>query len=163
MTTSRPAIFALWAMMALSSGGCKWFGRMPKTPPPPPPPAPAPAPSAPQPPPPAPAVHPRKPSPFPAPAPAPPQPPPPPAFGQILTPQQQAEFRRTYQQSAQSARQALSQLAGRALSRDQADTVNRIRSFLSRADEAQSKDPSTAAQLARRAEILARDLLSSVR
>ena len=90
-------------------------------------------------------------------------PPPPPAFGQILTPQQQAEFRRSYQQSAQFARQTLSQLSGRALSRDQADTANRIRSFLSQADEAQSKDPSVAAQLARRAELLARDLLNSLR
>jgi hypothetical protein len=87
----------------------------------------------------------------------------PPAFGQILTPQQQADFRKSYQQSAQSARQALGQIAGRALTRDQADTANRIRSFLSQADEAQPKDLSTAAQLARRAELLARDLLSSIR
>ncbi len=116
----------------------------------------------PQPPPPAPVVHPPKPKPEPAQAPA--QPPaPPPAFGQILTPQQQTEFRRSYQQSAQIARQTLSHLSGRALSRDQADTANRIRSFLSQADEAQSKDPSVAAQLARRAELLARDLLNSFR
>ena len=165
MMTSRPAIFALLAVMALSAGGCKWFRRTP-TPPPPPAPAPAPAPAAPQPPtstsPPAPVVHPPKPKPDPAQAPAQP-PPPPPAFGQILTPQQQTEFRRSYQQSAQFARQTLSQLSGRALSRDQADTANRIRSFLSQADEAQSKDPSVAAQLARRAELLARDLLNSFR
>jgi hypothetical protein len=38
-----------------------------------------------------------------------------------------------------------------------------VRSFLSQADEAQSKDPSAAAQLARRAELLARDLLNSLR
>jgi hypothetical protein len=88
---------------------------------------------------------------------------PPPAFGQILTPQQQTELRRAYQQSAQFARQTLSQLSGRTLSQDQADTANRVRSFLSQADEAQSKDPSAAAQLARRAELLARDLLNSLR
>ena len=166
--TSRPAIFALLAVMAVSAGGCKWFRRTP-TPPPLPAPAPAPAsaptlapaPAAPQPPASAPVVHPPKPKPDPAQAPAQP-PPPPPAFGQILTPQQQTEFRRSYQQSAQFARQTLSQLSGRALSRDQADTANRIRSFLSQADEAQSKDPSAAAQLARRAELLARDLLSSL-
>jgi hypothetical protein len=156
MTASRRALFALWAVIALSSGGCQWFRR---TPPPPPPPVPAPAPT---PAPPAPVVHPPKPKPDPTPPPV--QPPaPPPAFGQILTPQQQAAFRRSYQQSAQSARQALSQLSGRALSRDQADTANRVRSFLSQADEAQSKDPSVAAQLARRAELLARDLLNSFR
>lgn len=118
------------------------------------------APPAPQPPPPAQVVPPPKPKPEPAQAPAQP---PPPAFGQILTPQQQTELRRSYQQSAQFARQTLSQLSGRALSRDQADTSNRVRSFLSQADEAQSKDPSVAAQLARRAELLARDLLNSFR
>ena len=167
--TSRPAIFALMAVMALSAGGCKWFRRTPPPPVPPPPapasapaPVPIPEPATPQPHPPAPVVHPPKPKPDPAQVPAPP-PPPPPAFGQILTPQQQAEFRRSYQQSAQFTRQTLSQLSGRALSRDQADAANRIRSFLSQADEAQSKDPSVAAQLARRAELLARDLLNSVR
>jgi len=176
------------AVMALSAGGCRWSRRTTApTPAPPlvpastpaasqpaapaavvPPPKPKPEPSqetappAPQPPPPAQVAHPPKPKPEPAQAPA--QPPaPPPALGQILTPQQQTELRRSYQQSAQFARQTLSQLSGRALSQDQADTANRVRSFLSQADEAQSKDPSAAAQLARRAELLARDLLNSFR
>ena len=186
MTTLRPAIFALLAVMALTSNGCRLFRQTPKAPSLPPVPAAAPAapqpapvepataepkpsptavvpvPPVPEPAPPAPGVHPPKPKPIPAQAPA--QPPPtPPALGQILTPQQQTEFRRSYQQSAQAARQALSQLSGRALTRDQADTANRIRSFLIQADEAQPKDPSTAAQLARRAEILARDLINSIR
>lgn len=161
MMTSRPAIFALLAVMALSAGGCKWSRRTPALTPPPPP-VPASAPAASQPAPPAPVVPPPKPKPEPAQAPAQP-PPPPPAFGQILTPQQQTELRRSYQQSAQFARQTLSQLSSRALSQDQADTANRVRSFLSQADEAQSKDPSVAAQLARRAELLARDLLNSFR
>ena len=158
MSTSRPLIFTLFAVMALSAGGCKWFRR---TPAPQPPPVPVPASTAPLATPPPPVAHPPKPKPEPVQAPAVP-PPPPPAFGQFLTPQQQTEFRRAYQQSAQFARQTLSQLSGRALSRDQAETANRIRSFLSQADEAQSKDPSVAAQLARRAELLARSLLSSL-
>jgi hypothetical protein len=185
--TSRPAVAAFLAVMTFGAVGCQWFGKKSKVAPTPPPPAPAPVTAAPpapepQPPPPqtapatpapqsqapAPPVHPPKPKPVPtqAPspqAPAPQQSPPPPAFGQIIDPQQQAEFRRAYQESAKAARQALGQLSGRALSRDQADTANRIRSFLSRADEAQAKDPSTAAQLARRAELLARDLLNSLR
>ena len=134
MMSSRPAIFALLAVMALSAGGCKWSRR--SAPAPPPAPVPASAPAASQPAPPAQVVHPPKPKPEPAQAPAQPAPPPP-AFGQILTPQQQTELRRSYQQSAQFARQTLSQLSGRALSQDQADTANRIRSFLSQADEAQ--------------------------
>jgi len=153
MSTSRPLIFTLFAVLALTTGGCKLFRR---TPAPQPPPLPVPATTAPQP-----VLHPPKPKPEPVQSPVAP-PPPPPAFGQILTPQQQTEFRRAYQQSAQFARQTLSQLSGRALSRDQAETANRIRSFLSQADEAQSKDPSVAAQLARRAELLARSLLSSL-
>ena len=181
MMTSRPAIFALLAVMALSAGGCK-SSRRTAAPAPPPPPVPASVPAAsppaavapppkqiPEPaqetappaPPPAQVVHPPKPKPEPAQVPVQPAPPPP-AFGQILTPQQQTELRRSYQQSAQFARQTLSQLSGRTLSQDQADTANRVRSFLSQADEAQSKDPSAAAQLARRAELLARDLLNSL-
>lgn len=155
MIKRRRGILSLVALLVLSTGGCKWFRR---TPPPPPVPAPAPVSKpAPTPPPPAPPAKPK-------PDPAPDQPPsPPPSLGQILTPQQQADFRRSYQQSAQIARQILSQLSGRALTRDQAETANRIRSFLSQADEAQSKDPSAGSQLARRAEILARDLLATIR
>ncbi len=182
MITRSPAFFALLAVLTLSSGGCNWFRRTPAPKPPPTPapapapatstpepvppapapsaPAPSPTPAAPQPSTPAPAVHPPKPKSEPAPVVATP-PPPPPALGQILTPQQQAEFRRSYQQSAQFARQTLSRLSGRTLSRDQAETATRIRSFLSQADEAQSRDPAVAAQLARRAELLARDLLNS--
>jgi|ERR1035438_9896522 hypothetical protein len=158
MMTSRRAIFALWVVTTLSAGGCRSSRKTP-APPTAPALAPAPAAAAPQPPPPAPVIHPPKPKPEPAEAPAAP----PPAFGQILTPQQQTEFRRSYRQSAEFARQTLSQLFGRPLSRDQADTANRVRSFLSQADETQSKDPSAAAQLARRAELLARDLLNSFR
>ena len=187
MMTSRPAIFALLAVTALSAGGCKWSRRA-SAPAPPSPPVSASAPAVSQPAPPAPVVLPPTPKPEPAHETAPPAPPsvppaqvvhppkpksepalapapagPAPAFGQILTPQQQTELRRSYQHSAQFARQTLSQLSGRALSQDQADTANRIRSFLSQADEAQSKDPSVASQLARRAELLARDLLNSLR
>ena len=39
MTTRSPALFALLALLALSSGGCKWFRRTPAPQPPPPPPA----------------------------------------------------------------------------------------------------------------------------
>lgn len=189
MTKPVTAQTALALLLMLSSTGCTWFGRKPKvaaTPPQPhpvvtappvttpepepaqppqvqPEPAqqvPTPAPAQPQP-----APVPPKPKPVvqtpkpPAPAPAPA----PPSFGQILSPQQQTELRNSYQQNAQFARQVLGQVKGRALSREQAETANRIRSFLSQADEAQAKDPATAAQLAQRAQILARDLQSALR
>jgi hypothetical protein len=125
---------------------------------------------------PAPPVQPPAQAPAPAPTPHPPKPkpatptpppvvqpaPPKPALGQILTQQQQAEARKAYLASSQSARQALARIQGRALTRDQADSANRVRSFLSQAEEAQAKDPATAAQLARRAELLARDLVNNL-
>ena len=187
MSTSRRLIFTLVVVMALSACGCKWFRRTPAPKPPPVPvvtkpepppvaqpvvpepalpapqpepprteePAPQPAPPPAQPPP---VVHPPKPKTEPRPAP-PTQPARPPAFGQILTPQQQAEFRSSYQQSAQFVRQTLNQLSGRALSSDQAETANRIRTFLRQADESLARDLAAASQFARRAEILARSLL----
>src|SRR5260370_13626483 len=151
MMVDRAAILVLLAVLAVSASGCKVFGGKPKTPVAPaarpvstPTPARvpvAPAPHKPKPviaPPPAPAPT-TSPAPAPSPAPVPtPSPaPPPPAFGQILTPQQQAGFQKSDQQSSQSARQVLSQISGRALTRDQADTANRIRSFLRHTHEAQ--------------------------
>ncbi|MBN9659626.1 MAG: hypothetical protein J0H49_15695 [Acidobacteria bacterium] len=188
MTKPVTAQSALALLLMLSSTGCTWFGRKPKVaqpprqpqpvvvvppattpepePAPPPPqvqpePQPVPAPQQQQPP------TPPKPKP-PAPTPKPPVQTPvpahePPSFGQILSPQQQTELRNSYQQNAQFARQVLGQVKGRALSREQAEAANRIRSFLSQADEAQAKDPATAARLAQRAQILARDLQSTLR
>lgn len=185
----RNTTILLCVMLSVGTGGCSFFGRkkapavvtppapvplprqdpavvpprqaepemFPQTPPSPTVPVPAPAPA------PAPVVPPPplgrpKPSTPPPVQPAPPKP----ALGQILTPQQQAESRKAYQQSAQAARQALARIQGRALTRDQADSANRVRSFLKQADEAQAQDPSAAAQLARRAELLARDLVSGL-
>jgi hypothetical protein len=178
---------ALALLLMLSSTGCTWFGRKPKvaaTPPQPHPVVTAPPVITPEPEPP-PQVQPDQPQPVPTPPPAQPQPAPvppkpkpvvqtpkpsapapapaPPSFGQILSPEQQTELRNSYQQNAQFARQVLGQVKGRALSREQAEAANRIRSFLSQADEAQAKDPATAARLAQRAQILARDLQSTLR
>lgn len=190
MTKPVTAQTALALLLMLSSTGCTWFGRKPKvaaTPPQPHPVVTAPPVTTPEPEPaqPPPQVQPEPAQQVPTPAPAQPQPAPvptkpkpvvqtpkppaptpapaPPSFGQILSPQQQTELRNSYQQNAQFARQVLGQVKGRALSREQAETANRIRSFLSQADEAQAKDPATAAQLAQRAQILARDLQSALR
>ncbi|MGC4056201.1 MAG: hypothetical protein QM757_45935 [Paludibaculum sp.] len=192
MTKTVTAQSALALLLMLSSAGCSWFGRKPKvaaTPPQPRPTVSAPVVTVPEPEPqpPAPQVQPEPQQPVPTPPPVQPQPAPqpskpkptistpkpqppapaptpaPPSFGQILSPQQQTELRNSYQQNAQSARQVLNQIKGRALSRDQVEAANRIRSFLSQADEAQAKDPATAAQLAQRAQILARDLQSSLK
>ena len=109
-------------------------------------------------------LPPTRPKPKPTPATAAPVPPaaPAPVFGEILTPQQQAQVLQAYEQSAQSARRALSQLNGRALTADQMATANRVRSFLKQADEAKTSDPSSAARLAQRAEVLANNLVGSL-
>ena len=49
------------------------------------------------------------------------------------------------------------------MSADQLETVKMIRSLVARAEAARASDLSVAAQLARRAELLARDLAASLR
>ena len=83
-------------------------------------------------------------------------------LGSILSPEDRSRFRSMYEQSWVSAREMLASLAGRALTPEQADAAGRIRSFLKQAQETGSSDWSAAAQRARRAELLARDLLRAL-
>jgi hypothetical protein len=99
----------------------------------------------------------------PAPAPQPPASAPPPVFGQILTPQQQIEMKRGYDANTNAARRILDQLSSRRLNGDQTAAANRIRSILDQAAGALPRDLPTAAQLARRAEVLSNELAASVR
>ena len=95
----------------------------------------------------------------PAVAPAPlPQPLPPPQLGEILTSAQQAEMNRVVDQSLTPARALLARLRGRQLTSEQSETVGRIRTFAEQAEQSRKSDLRSAVQLARRAEILARDL-----
>jgi hypothetical protein len=68
-----------------------------------------------------------------------------------------------YQTAANEARQALEAASGRSLSEEQSAGLVRIRSFLSQAESLSGGDPRAAAELARRALVLARDLLKSLR
>jgi hypothetical protein len=72
-------------------------------------------------------------------------------------------YQDTYRQSVSAAREILQGLTGRALTPEKVDAVGRIRSFLAQAFEATSTDWPAAAQLARRAEVLARDLVKSLK
>lgn len=89
--------------------------------------------------------------PAPAPSPAP--------LAQMLTEEERADLNRALDQSLSSARQSLSEISERNLSPDQAETVSLVRAFVSQAERARSTDLNTAAQLARRAELLARSLV----
>ena len=162
------------ALTCIGMSGC-FFSRKPKAVQVPNPPAPAPA-QAPAPAPsPAPAsstkkagVAPRRrveapPQPAPDAAPAPAPAASPAQLGQILTPAEKAQLTQSLDQSMSAARAVLARVAGRSLARDQTDTVNLIKALLTQAEAARGSDLSVAAQLARRAELLARDLSSSVR
>jgi hypothetical protein len=143
---------------ALLSEGC-WFRKSPKPSPPPSPVMPAPT----TPPvqatqPPAPAKRPvaRKP-----PVPEPIEPAVPvrePVLGQIMTEEQKAEYRRTYETNTSIATRILSSFSTRKPPGEQMETLARIRSFLQQAAEATATDWSLAASLARRAAILATEL-----
>jgi len=115
---------------------------------------------SPPPPPPAPPRRPTAAAPRVAPPPAPaPEPPPLPRLGQIFTAAQLREYNRTLDQSLERVRRALAVAGRKNLSSDQNEIVNRIRTFQKQAEQARDQDLVTAVNLARRADLLARDLL----
>jgi hypothetical protein len=81
----------------------------------------------------------------------------------MITEEQQAEYRSAYAADAAEASRLLEsfssdKLLPDKLLKEQLDTIARIRSFLAQAAEARASDLSLAANLARRAAILAREL-----
>ena len=86
-----------------------------------------------------------------------------PELKEILTPERQQQMNRVVSERIQRARQVLASLAGRKLDSAQHDAVNQITTFIGQAEEARKTDLVRAKNLAERAEVLARDLMSSVR
>lgn len=86
-----------------------------------------------------------------------------PQLGEVLTPGQRTELRRAFDDASAQARQSLSKLEGRALTAEQAESAARVRAFLSQAESLLEGDPRSAAELARRAALLARDLAGAIR
>ncbi len=82
-----------------------------------------------------------------------------PRLGQIFTAVQLREYNQTLDQSLEQVRKALAIAAGKTLNADQSEIVNRIRTFQKQAEQAREQDLVTAVNLARRADLLARDLL----
>jgi hypothetical protein len=79
-------------------------------------------------------------------------------LGQLITPEQAAEYRRAYDVNSAAATRILGSVTTRKLETGQIATAERIRSFLQQASEARANDWSLAASLARRAAVLAREL-----
>jgi hypothetical protein len=113
------------------------------------------------PPPPAPAKRPPTPAPK-AQAPPPPEPAPAavtPRLGQIFTPQELQEYNRSLKDSFDRVDSALAKLEGKRLNPAQMETADRIRTFRKQAEQAREQDLVTAVSLAKRADLLAKDLL----
>ena len=116
-------------------------------------------------PPPPPAAPPRRPATATAPRTTPPSPvpqpetPPLPRLGQIFTAVQLREYNQALDQSLEEVRRVLTIAAGKNLNAAQTEIVNRIRTFQKQAEQAREQDLVTAVNLARRADLLARDLL----
>ena len=104
-------------------------------------------------------------SPTPAPPTSGPTPPPAvsPPIGDILTPEQQRQFNSAIDQSLAQAQAGLSSVSNRQLSKQQQDTVAQVLNFIRQAQETRKSDLPAARSLAERAEVLARDLVASLR
>jgi hypothetical protein len=95
-----------------------------------------------------------------APPPAPtPETPPPPRLGQIFTADQLREYNRSLDESLDRVRRVLANVAGKPLNAEMTEIVNRIQTFQKQAEQARDEDLVTAVNLARRADLLAQDLL----
>jgi hypothetical protein len=82
-----------------------------------------------------------------------------PRLGQIFTPEEIREYNRDLDESLDRVRKALGTLRAKNLKRQDGLTVERIRTFQRQAEQARQEDLVTAVSLARRADLLAQDLL----
>jgi len=89
--------------------------------------------------------------------------PPVPQLAVLLTPEQHNQYEAEYSHDMASAMDGLIHVLESSLSPSQKESMARIRSFMHQAEEAHGRDLATAAQLARRAAVLAQDLVQSQR
>jgi hypothetical protein len=82
-----------------------------------------------------------------------------PRLAQMLTPEEQRENVRVLDESLDRVNRALLIVEGKNLTADQKETAERIRTFRKQAEQAREQDLLTAVSLARRADLLAKDLL----
>ena len=86
-----------------------------------------------------------------------------PRLTQILTAEQTREYNKTIDDNLDFVRKALVQAERKNLTAEMKDIAENIRSFQKRAEEERTQDLVTAASLARRADVLAKDLLDRLR
>jgi hypothetical protein len=80
-------------------------------------------------------------------------------LSQILTPEESRRNTQELDQYTESVRKNLAKLVGKNLTTDQKNTAERVQTYLSQAEQAREQDLVTAVNLARRADLLAKDLL----
>ena len=93
------------------------------------------------------------------PAAAPPEVQPTPRLGQIFTAEQLRDYNRAVDESLDRVRRVLGGVAGRNLNPELSEIVSRIQTFQRQAEQAREQDLVTAVNLARRADLLAQDLV----
>ena len=93
------------------------------------------------------------------PAAVPPEVQPTPRLGQIFTAEQLRDYNRALEESLDRVRRVLGSVAGRNLNPELTEIVGRIQTFQKQAEQAREQDLVTAVNLARRADLLAQDLV----
>jgi hypothetical protein len=81
----------------------------------------------------------------------------------VLAPQQRQDYLREVEAMLGRAERALGTIRTHRLSSEQQLAASRIESFIRQAQEARNRDLALARSLAERADVLSRDLLSSLR
>ena len=77
----------------------------------------------------------------------------------MFTPEELRDNTRTLEESLDRVNRALAIVEGKNLTADQKEIAERIRTFRKQAEQAREQDLLTAVSLARRADLLAKDLL----
>src|SRR5262249_19594548 len=85
-----------------------------------------------------------------------------PRLGQIFTAEQSREYTKVLEDSAARAQRNLTVIERKRLTAEQGRRVETIRAFLKQAEQARDQDLLTAVNLARRADLLAKDLVESL-
>jgi hypothetical protein len=93
------------------------------------------------------------------PAVVPPEVQPAPRLGQIFTAEQLRDYNRALEESLDRVRRVLGSVAGKNLNPELNEMVSRIQTFQKQAEQAREQDLVTAVNLARRADLLAQDLV----
>jgi hypothetical protein len=91
------------------------------------------------------------------------EPPTPPRLGPVIPADQRRAYTRTLEESLERVRKALEFLATRNLNAEQAEARDKISTFQKQAEQAREQDLVLAVNLAKRADLLAQDLVNRVR